>query len=107
MLTRSRPANIKTDLTIKGQNGDNVTFGVTYRNLTGKEFDEAVNIDGKDKERQTYDFANAVLAIVESWDAEYELTREGVTEAESDRAGILIAVIQGFHNARRVELVGN
>lgn len=107
MLTRKRAETINTDLTITGQNEPDITFGVTYRNLTGKQFDEAVNITGADTNRPQFDLIGGVLRMVEKWDTEYALTEEGLQQAEDDRAGILHAVIQGFHLARRVKLVGN
>ena len=107
MLTRKRVETIKTDLTITGQNEPDITFGVTYRNLTGKQFDEAVNITAADTNRPQFDLIGGVLRLVESWEAEYALTDEGLQQAEDDRSGILHAVIQGFHAARRVKLVGN
>lgn len=107
MLTRNRPETINASLTITGQGVEDVTFDLVYRNLTGDQFDTALNIDGKDKDREQIDYISAVLELVASWDTEYKLTREDLAAAESDRGGFLIAVIQGFHQCRRVKLVGN
>lgn len=99
MLTRKRPDTISTKLTIEGQQ-ETTVFKVEYHNRSAKEVNAMVDAEG-------YTVAKGLLYLVKSWEAEYELDTAGIEEAESDRPGIVLAVIGGFHEARRVQRKGN
>jgi hypothetical protein len=99
MLTRKRPETISTKLTIEGQQ-ETIAFKVEYHNRTAKEVNAFVD-------REDYTVAKGVLHLVKSWEAEYELDTAGIEDAESDRPGLILAVIAGFHEARRVQRKGN
>lgn len=98
MLTRKRPDVIPATLTVTGQ-GETVKFNLTYNN---KRVDEVETLI-KDAEK----LEDVVLALVNEWETEYPLTREGVEEMEADRPGIIVAIMVGFHDARRVEKAKN
>lgn len=98
MLTRKRPDAIPATLTVTGQ-GETVKFNLTYNNKRVDEVEALI----KDAER----LEDVVLALVKEWETEYPLTREGVEEMEADRPGIIVAIMVGFHDARRVEKAKN
>lgn len=108
MLKRNRPVTISTQLKIVGQNAEPVEFGVTFRNdVDAKAFDETLNLYGEIEGKPAQNIVAACLMIITEWDAEYDLTEAGLLEANSDRPGILGAIINGYHQARRVELAKN
>lgn len=95
MLTRQRKETIDATLTIKGQ-GETVKFNITFNNIKTSEIE---------KETQLPDFSVAALLLkmIHSWECEYDLSLEGLKELEDDRPGILFGIIEGYHQARRVE----
>jgi hypothetical protein len=94
MLTKKTPEELASTLTVKGQ-GQSVTFDLTYFFRTQKEMREQAEANKS--------IADLVLFVVKSWDTEYDLTAEGIEEMEDARPGIALAVLEGFHAARRVE----
>jgi hypothetical protein len=109
MLTRQRKGTIATLLTITGQ-GETVTFEVTYHNRRQSEVEATLNkalaqLENADDPGDG--IPGVVLSMVESWDSEYPLTIEGIKEMEDDRPGILLGVIKGFHDARKVDKAKN
>ena len=100
MLTRKTPKTLATKLTITGQGAEPVSFDLVYRNHNSKAVMEHSAAHPGDP-------TSTILFIVESWESEYPLTKEGVEEAEADRPGLILAVLQGFYEARGVQLAKN
>lgn len=98
MLTKKAPETIPASLTITGQ-GETCKFNVTYFNRSQ---DELRSVAGENKT-----LSEAVLFVVKEWETEYELTTADLTAMEATRPGVLVAVLEGFHTARRVELEKN
>lgn len=98
MLTKKGPDTIPAKLTIKNQ-GEKITFTVTYHNRTSDEVAEVL----KDADN----IADAILFVIADWEADFPLDRENLIELEKNRPGMAMALIDGFHQARRVEAVKN
>lgn len=96
-LTKKRPASIPTALRVRSQ-GELVKFDVTYHNRNADEFEAQLSKGS---------MTDLVLFVVESWDSEYALDTAGVEEMERDRPGLILAIIQGYHQARRAALEKN
>lgn len=99
MLRKNRHDELVLALTVVGQ-GDKIKFNVTYNNLNKDQLQEL-------QEKPDIVLGEFVLAMVKSWDSEYELSLAGLTELEDDRPGMMEALIQGFHEARRHNKVKN
>ncbi len=99
MLTKKRHDTLTLALTVIGQ-GDKIKFNVVYNNLTKDQLQQL-----QDKPDVT--FGDFVIAMVASWECEYDLTIDGLMELESDRSGMLEAIIAGFHEARRMSKTKN
>lgn len=99
MLKRQAPAVIPCSLTLKGQ-GETVKFNVNYHNRTPEQFEAKVKEPG-------IKLGNIALFLIESWESEYELTFEGLKEAEQDWPGLITGLIGNFHAARQVSLEKN
>lgn len=98
MLTRKKPEVLLAALTLKGQ-GETVKFNITFHNRKQSELNATLTAAATRQEGVT----ETILFIVKDWDAEYPLTSEGIKEAEDDRPGIIMAVIECFHATRQVE----
>lgn len=94
MLTKQTRPLIPANLKIEGQ-GEVIEMKVTYHNR--RQSDLAAEVEKAESP------ADTLLYILAEWEAEYPLTREGVEEAEDDRPGLIIAILIGYHDARRVE----
>lgn len=101
MLKRQRPATLPATLTITGQ-GEQVKFKITYNNLPTSAYDQLVA-----DSRENGGISHIVLGIVKEWETEYELTTADVNAAEDVNPGFIVAVIQGYHDARRVQKAKN
>lgn len=99
MLRKKRHDELVNTLTVIGQ-GDKIKFKVTYNNLTKVQLEELQN-------KPEVILGDFVLAMVKSWECEYDLTITGLTELEEDRPGMMDALIAGFHEARRMNKVKN
>lgn len=99
MLTRTKVLEIPATLTVTGQ-GETVKFNLTFHNRSMDEVQAVL-----DDENQTV--ADAVLYIVKDWETEYPLTTEGLKELESDRPGMVVAVMTAFYDARRMTRAKN
>jgi hypothetical protein len=89
-------------LHIKGQGRDQ-TLNVTYRHKTRDEYQKLVNKAAEDDAH----VADAVLALVEKWDADGELNKKTVKRLGEQQPGADWAIIIGWAEADRVELVKN
>lgn len=99
MLTRAKQeALLPIALTVKGQ-GDTIQFNVTYFNR--KQSDVAAKVDDE------HGIIDALLFVIKDMESEYELSKDGLAELEDERPGMLIALIEGFHQARQVQKVKN
>ena len=99
MLTKKKALEIPSTLTVTGQ-GDTIKLKLTYNNLPMDAVQEL--LDAEDKT-----VADVVLAVVKEWESEYELSTEGLNELENDRPGMVVALIQGFYDARRMTKAKN
>jgi hypothetical protein len=94
MLTRNAPKTIPAHLKITGQ-GDVVEFDLVYHNRTLKEYRDNLSAEGNT-------LGDTILFLVESWDSDFPLTMDGLTEAEEIRPGLCAAIIEGWYDARKV-----
>lgn len=99
MLKRQLPATIAAALTIKGQ-GESFTLDLVYHNRPTDEYNAKI-------EEHKLPLGELILWLVESWDSEYPLTMEGLNEADTDRPGLLLAILYGFPRSRQVALEKN
>lgn len=95
MLTRiQQGAIIPATLTLTGQ-GESLTFNVNYRNMKRSELN-ALLADNVGKPNVVF------LQMVESWEAAFPLTEEGLVDLEDERPGSIMGIIEGFHEARKM-----
>jgi len=99
MLRKKRHETLTLALTVIGQ-GDKIKFNVTYNNLRTTELTAL-------QENPDFTMGQMVLAMVKSWECEYELSIEGLTELEEDRPGMIEALIAGYNEARRMSKTKN
>ena len=101
-LTRVKRETIDVTLNLKGQ-GDTVKMDITYFNRKQSEVDALLaDADGTGSK-----IPDIIAYMVKKWDSEYTLTRDGINELEDDRPGVVLAVIEGFHEARKMQKVKN
>jgi hypothetical protein len=109
-LKKIRKETLPSTLTVIGQ-GDSISFKITYHNRKQSEVEAVMNApipDGADPvEAMTSNIEKCILFVVESWDAEYELSPEGLRELEDDRPGMKVALIEGYHKARSMARAKN
>jgi hypothetical protein len=98
MLTRQLKGTIPATLTVKGQGEEPITFNITFHNRRGSEVAQKL---------EETDVPSTLLFLVESWEAEYPLTEEGIREMEDDRPGMLQAIFTAYGEARSVAKVKN
>ncbi len=107
MLKKKTPETIAATLTLEAQ-GEKFKLPLVYRNLKPAAYDtlveESVKAADGDKERQN---ALVVFGLIESWESEYDLSVEGLIEAEHDRPYTIMALLGGFFEARQVQRVKN
>ena len=101
MLTKKTPETFSAKLTIISI-GETVQLDVVYNNVKP----ETIDAEAKAAGRPTTD-DELMLKVVKSWDAEYELTPEGVAQLQQDRPGLVFAVLQGFYRGRVAALQKN
>lgn len=89
-------------LTIVGQ-GREQKLGVTFRHKTRTEYAEMLQALAEGK----LDVADAILDLVESWDADAELNRESVALLQDQQPGSDWAIITGYSEAITVARRGN
>lgn len=99
MLKKKRHETLAVALTVVGQ-GDKIKFNVVYKNLTKDQLEEL-------SAKPELTMGDMVLGMIESWESEYDLTSAGMVELESDRPGMVEALLTGFHDARRMSKVKN
>lgn len=107
MLKKKTPETIDATLTLTGQ-GETFKLRLTYRNMKSAEYDEVVKAAAEESPGDAVK-ANAIvaLALIQSWEAEYDLSLEGLLEANDDRPYLVLALIGGFFDARATERVKN
>ena len=93
------PEKIATTLALKGA-AEKFKLTVTYNNIGTK----ALGAFLKDKDAT---FGSVLLKLIDSWSADYPLSLEGLEAFNDHRPGVLEALIQGYHQARHVELEKN
>ncbi len=97
MLKKKTPETISAKLTIQSL-GETIELPLVYRNV---KFDEYLE---KSKELT---FGDLILWLVQSWESEYPLTLEGITELEVDRPGMLETILTSWIQARKANAVKN
>lgn len=100
MLKRRTNPTIPCKLHIKGQ-GEDFTFDITFHNRKQSEVVERLKSAQEDP--ASGGVRDVILYLVESWDSEFPLTAAGVEEMEDERPGLIMAIIEGFHEARKSE----
>jgi hypothetical protein len=107
MLKKKTPETIPATLTLEAQ-GEKFKLPMVYKNLNAVAYDalveSAVAQANGDQRRQN---AIVVLGLIESWESEYDLTVDGLLEAEDDRPYTILALLGGFFEARQVQRVKN
>ena len=93
------PEKIATTLSFKGA-AEKFKLTVTYHNIGTKAFQALF----ESKEEM---LGSVLLKLIDRWDADYPLSIEGIDAFEDQRPGIINALFQGYHQARRVELEKN
>lgn len=93
------PKTLPTALTIIGQ-GSTDKLNITYHNRKTSEVKKALGEKGAT-------LGSVIPFLVESWDADFPLTEEGVKDFEDEYPGIVEIVYEGFHQARRKEAEKN
>lgn len=92
------PKTLAVTLTITGQ-GSTDKLELVYHNRKSSE------VRARTEAGDT--LAGLVPFVVESWDTDFPLTEEGVSDFEDEYPGVLSAVLEGFWKARRKEAEGN
>ena len=93
------PEKIETTLALKGA-AEKFKLTVTYNNIGTVGLSRL--FETKDKT-----FGAVLLELIDGWDIECPLSIEGLEGLEDYRPGILKALIEGYHQARQVELEKN
>lgn len=107
MLKKAKKKQIPTVLMIEGQ-GEKQKLNLVYNNI-GQEAIEAL----AEKAEVEKDPAVILLGdgvnqgILHSWESEYDLSTNGVKEAEEDMPGFCVALIEGYHLSRMVARAKN
>lgn len=93
------PKTLPWTLTLTGQ-GSADKLNLVYHNRKTSEVEAKTKTPG-------LTLGALVPYLVESWDTDFPLTEEGVSEFDDEFPGIVRAVIDGFHDARRKEAEKN
>lgn len=91
-----------TTLTIVGQ-GREQKLALTYRHKTRSEYAELLKQVSEGK----LDIVDAVLALVEKWDADAPLNAESVKLLQEQQPGAEWAIVSEYSNALAVARKGN
>lgn len=89
-------------LHITGQ-GREQTLNVTYRHKTRTEYGDMLQAMAKGK----LDTVDAILQLLEKWDADAELNKDSIKKLQEHQPGIDWAIITGFGDALTVARKGN
>jgi len=102
MFDVKAPETFKADLTIVGQ-GREQKLPVVFRHKTRTEYSQLLTdvSEGKVKD------VDAVLALVESWEANAELGAETLKSLDDAQPGALWAIVTGYSHALGVARKGN
>jgi hypothetical protein len=102
------PKTLEVTLTITGQ-GFTDKLKVVYHNRKRSEVEQRRNeLTTANPNASVNDVIAALTPyIVQSWDTDFELTEEGVKAFDDEHEGVIVAIWEGFWNARRKQLEGN
>lgn len=89
-------------LTIVGQ-GREQKLNLVYRHTTIDEYSAKLQSLGKGE----LSLADVVLDIVESWEADMELSKEGIDLLQQHQPGCAAAILSGYGDASMVARKGN
>jgi hypothetical protein len=93
------PALLPCVLTLTGQ-GSSDKISLTYHNRKASEMNERL-------EQTSSTIAGLIPWLVAEWDLDFALTEEGVLALDDEYPGVVEAIMQGFHKARRKEAEKN
>ncbi len=102
MFTVKAPETISASLSIKGQ-GREQTLKLVYRHKPRKDYADLLQAIGKGKKSAE----DAVLELVESWEADAELSADVLKQLDEDQPGCMWAILTGYGKALTVEREGN
>lgn len=92
-MLRRLPAVVR----VSNQN-ERLEFKLVFANHTGREFRKLT---------ESCTLGQILVALIESWDAEYPVSIEGFEELEDEHPGICDALLTAYHKTRAVALEGN
>ena len=102
MFTVKAPETFKATLTIVGH-GREQKLNLTYRHKAADDYQALFEQVGKGEKTPI----QAVLDIVAEWDADAELDTAGVEFADKQQIGLVLAILQGYHDSIAVARKGN
>lgn len=102
MFTVKAPERINATLSLEGQ-GRKQTLKLVYRHKPRKDYAALLDKVGKNK----ISGEDAVLELVESWEADADLTADVLRQLDEDQPGILGAILFGYGKALTVSREGN
>jgi len=92
------PSELPYVLTLVGQ-GSSDKLKLTYHNRKTGEL--------KKKSEDGVTIAGLIPWLVKEWDTDFSLTEDGVVEFDEEYPGVVQAVLEGWHLARRKEAEKN
>ena len=98
MFTVKAPERLPASLSITGQ-GRTQTLKLVYRHTPRSEYSDLLQSIAKDENTP----AEVVLKLVESWEADAELSADVLNKADEDMPGLLWAILSGYGTALTVE----
>lgn len=97
MFSVKPPERIPASLTITGQ-GREQTLKLVYRHTPRKEYGALLEAIGKEEITPEA----GVLKLVESWEADAELSAPVLSQLEEDQPGAIWAILSGYSQALAV-----
>jgi hypothetical protein len=98
MFTVKANPTFEATLTIVGQ-GREQKLKLVFRHQTKEQYQDMF----KRLQDKEIDWGDMVLEVVESWDADIDLDKAGVTLLQEHQQGADIAIITGYGEALKVE----
>ena len=102
MFSVKPPERINAALSLKGQGRDQV-LKLVYRHKPRKAYADLLASIGKGKTADV----DGVLQLVESWEADAELSADVLRQLDEDQPGMLWAILTGYGKALTVAREGN
>lgn len=102
MFSVKPPEKINASLSLEGQ-GRKQTLKLVYRHRARKDYAAMLDKIGRNKLAAE----DAVIDLVESWEADADLTPEVLRQLDEDQPGTLWAILTGYGKALTVAREGN